>query len=122
MSYRQFTLDEAYITSLTVHSEWSMYRDRTDLTNEELLKVLQGKDICKSTSSIDHPEFTKLRDELERLGYIKTERSWWNGDRVLKGFKLNEWTFIKGRKFSSASAMECSISCARKYGWKSICN
>jgi hypothetical protein len=38
----------------------------------------------------------------------------------LKPFKLNEWTFKKTHKFPCASALKSSISCAKKYGWKSI--
>lgn len=120
MALKQFTIDEQYITDVTVRQEGSIYGDRTDLTADELVKVLKGEARWTSTSSKDHDEFTKLRNQLEELGYIKTERGWWNGDRVLKAFKLNEWTFRKGRKFPSASALSNSIHCARKFGWKSL--
>lgn len=120
MPLKQFTIDEQYITDVTVRQEGSVFGDRTDLTADELVKVLTGQDRWVSTSSKDHDEFTKLRNQLEELGYIKTERGWWNGDRVLKPFKLNEWTFRKGDKFASAAAMQNSIDCARKFGWKSI--
>lgn len=120
MPLKQFTIDEQYITDVTVRQEGSVFGDRTDLTADELVKVLTGQDRWVSTSSKDHDEFAKLRNQLEELGYIKTERGWWNGDRVLKAFKLNEWTFRKGDKFASAAAMQNSIDCARKFGWKSI--
>ena len=61
-----------------------------------------------------------MRNQLEELGYIKTERGWWNGDRVLKSFKLNEWTMRKGHKFPCAAALKGSIECARKFKWPSI--
>jgi hypothetical protein len=56
-------------------------------------------------SYIDHPAFTALRDLLEREGYIKTQRSWSNGDRVLKEFILNDKSFLEGEQFSCATAM-----------------
>jgi hypothetical protein len=119
---RQFTIDEQYICDVTVRKQWGMYDHISceDLTPEQLVKILKGEDRCSSISNKDHDEFTKLRNQLEELGYIKTERSWWNGDRVLKRFKLNEWTFIKGEKFCSAGAMKNSINCARQFGWKRI--
>jgi len=53
----------------------------------------------------DHPKFAELRNKLEELGYIKTERGWWNGDRVLRKFKLNGKVFKKGDRFSCACAL-----------------
>jgi hypothetical protein len=118
---RQFTIDEQYICDVTVITEQDFIKDRNNPTHEDLIKILKGEDKgYRSISNKDHDEFTKLRNQLEELGYIKTERSWWNGDRVLKGFKLNEWTFLKGEKFCSAGAMSNSIHCARKYKWKRI--
>lgn len=117
---RQFTIDEQYICDVTVRTENDFIKDRNNPTHDDIIKILKGYDKSVSISNKDHDEFTKLRDQLEELGYIKTERSWWNGDRVLKGFKLNEWTFKKGEKFCSAAAMSNSIHCARKYGWKRI--
>jgi hypothetical protein len=117
---RQFTIDEQYICDVTVRTEHDFVKDRNNPTHDDLIMILKGHDKSYSISNKDHDEFTKLRDQLEELGYIKTERSWWNGDVVLKGFKLNEWTFKKGDKFYCAGAMSNSIHCARKYGWKQI--
>ena len=117
---RQFVIDEQYITDVTVRQEYDLVKDRDNLTNEDLIKILKGYDKSVSISSKDHDEFTKLRDQLEELGYISTWRSCWNGDRILKSFKLNEWTMRKGRKFPCAAALKNSIECARKFGWKSI--
>jgi hypothetical protein len=116
----KFTIDEAYITDVTVRTEHDYVKDRNNLTNEDIIKIIKGYDRGLTISNKDHDEFTKLRNHLEELGFIKTQRSWWNGDEVLKTFKLNEWTFRKGHKFPSAAAMHTSISCARKYGWKNI--
>ncbi len=117
---KQFTIDEAFIVDVTVRTETDLIKDRNNLTNEDLIKIIKGWDKMTSVSNKDHDEFTKLRNQLEELGYIKTERGWWNGDRVLKSFKLNEWTFKKGHKFFCASAMSNSIVVARKYGRKSL--
>ena len=117
---KQFTIDESFICDVTVRTEHDFIKDRNNPTHDDLIKILKGYDKAVSIGNKDHDEFTKLRDQLEELGYIETERRWWNGDRILKGFKLNEWTFRKGHKFPCAAAMSSSIRCARKYKWKSI--
>lgn len=117
---KQFTIKDEYICDVTVRREYDYIKDRNNLTHEDLIKILKGQDRSYSISHKDHDEFTNLRNQLEEQGYIKTERSWWNGDRVLKSFKLNEWTFRKGHKFPCAAAMRVSIDCARQYNRKSI--
>lgn len=54
---------------------------------------------------VDHPKFAALRNKLEKLGYIKTWREIWNGDRVLKPFVLNGVKFKKGDQFSCGAAL-----------------
>lgn len=100
-----FTIDSQYLTSVTVRQEWSIYADREDLTPEELIKMLKGEGRCSSVSSIDHPEFTRLRDQLESDGYIKTQRNCWNGDTVLQSFTLNGYIFRSGDRFPCADAL-----------------
>ena len=117
---REFFIDEQYITDVHVRTVTSTLKNPDNPTPEDLIKILRGQHQMISLSNKDHDEFTKLRNQLEKLGYITTQRNSWNGDRVLKGFKLNEWTFKKGEQFSSAAAMRVSIDCARKYGWKRI--
>ena len=117
---KQFTIDESFICDVTVRTEHDFFKDRNNPTHDDLIKILKEYDKGLSISNKDHDEFTKLRDQLEELGYIKTERRWWNGDQVLKSFKINEWTFRKGHRFPCASALNNSIHCARKYKWKSI--
>ncbi len=117
---KQFYLDENFICDVIVRTEHDFIVDRNNVTNEELIKILKGWDKAVTIGNKDHDEFTKLRDHLEQLGYIETQRRWWNGDRVLKSFKLNEWTFRKGHKFPCAAAMKVSITCARKYRWTTI--
>jgi len=117
---KRFQIDEKYITDVTVRIEHDFIKDRENPIHEDVIKILKGHDIAVSISSKDHDQFTRLREELGSLGYISIERKWWNGDRVLKSFKLNEWTFRKGHKFSCAAAIQSSIACARQYGWKTI--
>ncbi len=69
----------------------------------------------KIQGSTDHPEFTKLRNNLEKLGYIKTERTYWNGDRVLKPFSINGMKLDKGQQFCCASALGNQISVRKIY-------
>lgn len=64
--------------------------------------------------TVDHPEFTKLREKLGNLGYIQIERSFWNGDRVLKKFKLNGTTFSPGEKFVCGCAMAIHLKYRNK--------
>lgn len=117
-----FTIDEQYICDVTVRTEYDWIKDRNNPTHDDLIKILKGHDKSVSTSNKDHDEFTKLRNQLEAEGYIKCERGWSNGDRVLKPFYLNGWRFKRNHKFPCAAALKSSIACARKYGWKSISN
>jgi hypothetical protein len=111
----KYTIDRQYITSVTIHRSWSPYDGRDDLTDEELVRVLKGLDRCSSTSNDDHPEFKLLRDRLEQDGYIKTERGWWNGDRVLKSFTLNDIEFNPGDQFPSSAALDARIRIVEKF-------
>ena len=117
---KQFTIDESFITDVMVRTEHDFIKDRNNPTPEEIIKVLKGYDKGISISSKDHDEFTKLRNQLESEGYIKIERGWWNGDTVLKSFRLNEFIFRKGGRFVSAAAMKGSILLARQYRRKTL--
>lgn len=55
--------------------------------------------------SEDHPAFAELRERLDKEGYIEIQRSWSNGDRVLKPFYLNNMYFDVGEQFSCAAAL-----------------
>lgn len=112
---KEFLIDEQYLTSIAIHKTWNTYtKNGRKPTPDELLKIIKGEGNCSTTSTDDHPEFTKLRDALEADGFIKTERTWWNGDRVLKPFKLNGHTFQKGEQFSCAGAMKYHLTTRRK--------
>ncbi len=117
---REFTIDESYITDVSVRKVTSTLENPDNPTSKDLIKILKGHHQMVSLSNKDHDEFTKLRNQLEELGYIETQRGWWNGDRVLKSFKLNGFILRKGHKFLSAGAMKGSISYARKKKRKTI--
>lgn len=111
-----FTINPEYLTSITIHEEWNTYtRGGRVPTAEELLLILQGEGKCGMTSSEDHPEFAKLREHLGDLGYIHIQRGWWNGDEVLKPFKLNGRKFKVGAQFSSGSAMGTHLAVRAKH-------
>lgn len=111
-----FTIDPAYLTDVTIHEEWNTYtKNGREPTNEELLLILAGKGKCSTTSSADHPEFTKLREQLGELGYISIERGWWNGDRVEKPFTLNGLKFKVGAQFSCGAAMGIHFTVRAKH-------
>lgn len=115
-----FTIDEEYICDVIVRTEHDFIKDRNNPTYDDVIKVLKGYQKSVTISNKDHDEFTKLRNELEKQGYIKTVRNYWNGDTVLKPFYLNEWLFKKNHRFPCAAALKTSIVCAKRYGWKSI--
>jgi hypothetical protein len=117
-----FTIDEQYICDVMVRTEHDFIKDRNNPSHDDIIKILKGWDKSVSISNKDHDEFTKLRNQLEEQGYIKTERGWWNGDRVLKPFYLNGWRFKKNHKFPCAASLKGSIESARKFGWKNISN
>jgi hypothetical protein len=107
-------IDPAFLTSVTIHNEWSMFKNKTKLTDDELVKILKGEDRCSSTSSDDHPEFKKVRNQLEKEGYINTWRSCWNGDRVTKAFTFNGAKFKKGEQFPCGAAMAGHLKFIKK--------
>lgn len=76
------------------------------------------KERGKSYSLIDHPKFTELRQALESQGYIKIEKSWSNGDIVLKPFFLNGKKFNTGEKFLCATALQIKFKTEKNIGIK----
>ena len=85
------------------------------MTNEDLVKMLQGKGNRSVMGSDDSTEFKALRNQLEAEGYIQCQRSWWNGDRVLKRFYLNGVSFDPDDQFPSGGAMKLHLRSARRH-------
>lgn len=100
-----FYLNQDYFCSVTIRKSGNTYRDKENPTEEDLFKILQGKGDWSSVQNEDHPEFKKLRELLGMQGYIKIQRSWSNGDIVLKEFRLNGYNFKKGDRFPCAAAL-----------------
>jgi hypothetical protein len=107
---KRFYIDINYATSVTIHREWRMFDGKDQLTDEEMIQALKGEGCGSSTHTIDHPEFTKLREQLGAEGYISIERGWWNGDRVLVPFILNDARFKPGDKFPCAAAIHYDLT------------
>jgi hypothetical protein len=103
-----FTLDESYMCDVPVKEVHSIFkgRDPDTLSPDEVMKILKGEDKITSHSSKDHPHFNELRETLGETGYLKIERGWWNGDRVIKPFTLNGKKFKKNEQFPSGCAMK----------------
>jgi hypothetical protein len=103
-----FEIDDVYLCDVVDRKEWGRYDHipRDQITHEQLIEIIMGNDRCSTTGTKDHPEFAKLRDTLEEEGYIKCERGWWNGDKVLKPFTLNGAKFKEGEQFPSGCAMK----------------
>jgi len=89
-----FEIDEKYFTSV---QEKTVRKFIIIETGEEMEGMFTG--------SVDHPEFSKLREQLGESGFIQIERGWWNGDCVLKPFSVNGFKFRKGEQFPCACAM-----------------
>ena len=99
---KQFKLKREHITSVS-HTERVVLEVSPD-------HKLEGD----MHSIIDHPEFTKMRNRLEKQGYIQIEHGWTNGDRALKPFSLNGFKFKKHDKFPCATALDIWLSMKEK--------
>ena len=107
---REFFIPEEYLTDVPNNHIKYKYDTTKELTHEQLLDILVNGNIqYRIYGTKDHPEFTELRELLEKEGYIKVERSWSNGDRVLKSFKLNEKMFKKSQQFPCAAALKWQL-------------
>ena len=110
-----FELDENLDWHPFYHREWNDYTTKDTVTNEDLVKMLQGKGNRSVMGSDDSTEFKALRNQLEAEGYIQCQRSWWNGDRVLKRFYLNGVSFDSDDQFPSGGAMKLHLRSARRH-------
>lgn len=107
---REFSILEEYLTDIPKKLVRYKYDTTKELTNEQLVDILVNGNISSTTLWHEcHPKFTEFREQLEQEGYIKIERSWSNGDRVLKPFNLNNKTFKKGEQFPCAAAMRLHL-------------
>lgn len=104
-----FEIDKQYLTDVIINKKHCSLSNPDNPTHEDLIKILKGHAYWTSTSSEDHPEFANLRNRLEKMGYIQTQRNWWNGDIVLKPFVLNGVRFKKNEQFPCASAIGATI-------------
>ena len=104
-----FEIDPQHITSVSVFTTFSKYATLDNPTAQDTADYLAGRGVFISQGTDDHPEFAKLRNLLEEQGFISINRNWWNGDRVLKPFSLNNVPFKKNDKFLSSSAMKYRI-------------
>ena len=116
----EFYIDLQYLVDTPVHTVISTLENPADPTPDDLIKILKGTHAIHMFGNKDHDEFTRLRNQLEQLGYISTQRTYWNGDRVLKSFKLNGWIIRKGSNFPCAAALGISIKCANTSGHKRL--
>jgi hypothetical protein len=117
---KNFTIDDAYLCTVLINRVWSIYDGLTELTSDELVKVLKGEDRCSSFSSDDHPEFAKLREQLGKEEFIRIEHNWWNGDYVIKPFSLNGAKFKIGEQFFSGAAIKYTVDRKIKEQAKSL--
>jgi hypothetical protein len=65
----------------------------------------------------DHPCFAELRKVLAARGYIKIpEYTCWNGDRVIKRFRFNDFQLEPGDTFYCAAAWAVRLAVRTKKG------
>jgi hypothetical protein len=112
LAHKQFKLKREHITSVS-HTEHIVLvvPEEARALFSTFNHKLEG---YAHSSLIDHPEFTKMRNRLEKQGYIQIEHGWINGDRALKPFSLNGFKFKKHDKFPCASAMDIWLSVKEK--------
>ena len=112
---REFTILKEYLTDVPDNHVKYRYDTTKELTNEQLVDILvRGNISWRSYGTKDHPEFAKLRNQLEELGYIRTSRNSCNGDIVLKSFKLNDTIFRKNTTFYCAAALNTMMKVRNK--------
>ena len=104
-----FDIDLSFVCGVTTTTTQSTLENPDNPTPEDLIKIIKGTHQWTTTSSGDHPEFAKLRNELEEKGFIQTERSYWNADWVMETFTLNGVKFKPGVTFYSAMAMRYTL-------------
>lgn len=110
----EFEIDTEFLVSITVHRDINPWQGKTQLSSEELLESLRWNNKSSVASSEDHPKFSALRNALGERGLLRIERSWANGDRVIKPFKLNGITFNPGDAFPCAGAMKFCLNSKQK--------
>lgn len=99
-----FHIEPEYACSVT-HREVKYHIDRENPSEADTILILKNQHKSETISTRDHPEFAKLRNNLETEGFIKVERRWWNGDTVLKPFNLNGFEFRENDSFPSSGYM-----------------
>ena len=109
-----FELDESLDWHPNFCREWNEYLVKDVVTDDDLVRALRGEGNRAVVGADDSEEFKALRNQLEAEGYIRCERNWWNGDRVLKTFFLNGVRFDRDDQFSSGAAMKMHLQFARK--------
>ena len=108
---KQFKLKREHITSVPQTQRMVL---EVPPVARALFKIFDHKLEGDAHSIIDHPEFTKMRNRLEKQGYIQIEHGLINGDRALKPFSLNGFKFKKHDQFPGASALDIWLSMKEK--------
>ena len=108
---KSFNIDIQYATSVIIRTEHKIKRFTSESEADFLVRKLSSDNSpVFSTSSEDHPEFAKLREQLGTEGYIEIQRNSWNGDRSIKPFMLNGVIFNPGDRFLCAAAIKFDLT------------
>jgi len=82
----EFVLPEEYFTEISIGYSWIQ-----EHTGDE----------TSFSKTVNHPGFEHLRNHLDKTGYLSVQRSWINGDTVLRRFRLNGHWFEPSDQFPS---------------------
>ena len=108
---KKFYIDIQYATSVTIRTEHKIRQQENESSEDFLIrKLTDGSAPMVSISSEDHPEFSKLREQLGDEGHIKITRNCWNADIVTKSFYLNDILFRKRNRFLCAAAIKYDLT------------
>lgn len=103
---KNFNIDPKFFCDIQTKRTYSLLDDPKNPTPDDLIKILKNQHEMIINGTADHPKFAELRNMLEEQGYIRIQKSSWNGDTVLKPFTINQkLKFEVGNQFLCAAAL-----------------
>ena len=88
-------------------------KDLEDVTKTVPTKLFYNNKWNKGTAQRieETTNFTKFRNMLEKKKFIIIQPQWWNGDVVLKPFKVNNFKFKTGEIFPCSFGLKIKLAC-----------
>lgn len=105
-----FYIDPVYLTSVPNRTEHKLAKNFHESEADFIIRKLKtDTDMNCTMYFTEHPVFDKLKEELNKLGFISVSPHCRNGDKVLVPFQLNNKIFNKYDTFYCASAMNAYL-------------